>query len=87
MIAASGIEARGAARATIAGVHVFDNRHFNSANAAEHRLSQPFGAWPHRGGMPGESGVASDAGVIGFAASHSDGDDVGRPVIVPAASF
>jgi len=47
----------------------------------------PFELGPGFEGMVGEGGVAVFAGIVGGAAFHFDGDDVGGAVVVEAAGL
>lgn len=87
MVAAVGIESGGAMRAARAGLQVFVDGEFATADAAQDGKCIAFGAGPNGDGMAGKFDVAVLAGVVGAAAFHANGDDVERRMVVRATGL
>jgi len=87
VVAAGGVEA-GVARGTCGvALQILGDGELGVAGAAEDGLGVTFGLGPGFEGMVGKGVVAVFAGVVGGAAFHFDGDDVGGAVVVEAAGL
>jgi hypothetical protein len=87
VVAASWVEGGVAIKAAGVGLEVGGDRQLSAAGAAEDGLRVPFGLGPGFEGMVGEGVVAVFAGVVGVAAFHFDGYDIGGAVIVEATGL
>jgi len=87
VVTAGGVKSSVAVGADGVGPEVGGNRQLGTAGAAENGLVVPFGLRPKFDGVIGEGLVAIFAGVVGGAAFHFDGDDVGRAVVMEAAGL
>jgi hypothetical protein len=85
--AAGGVEVGVALGAARVGKEVGGDRQLSAAGAAEDGWGVPFRSGPNLYEMGGEGAVAVFAGVVGGAAFHFDGDDVGGAVVVEAAGL
>src|SRR6266849_8931079 len=85
VVPASRIEWGGADRAARRALHVFGNRQLCAACATQNGFLIPFAARPNLDGMTCERDMTVFAGIVGGAALHLDGDDVGLRMVVQAA--
>ena len=87
VVAAAGIEGGMAGGTRGVALPILGDGELGAAGSAEDGLVVPFGLRPGFEGMVSEGGVAIFAGVVGGAAFHFDGDDVGGAVVVEAAGL
>jgi hypothetical protein len=87
VVTTGGIEGGVAVGADGGGLEVGGDRELGAAGAAENGLVLPLGWGPEFDGVMGESLVAIFASVVGGAAFHFDGNDIGGAVVVEAAGL
>jgi hypothetical protein len=87
VVAASGVEARLAGRATGVALEVLGDGEFGAAGSAEDGRLVQFALRPNLDRMVSEGHMTILAGIVEAAALHLDGDDVGGLVVVEAAGL
>jgi hypothetical protein len=87
VVAAGGVEGGVAGGTCGVALHIGGDGELGAAGSAEDGWRVPFGGRPGFERMVGKGVVAIFAGVVGGAAFHFDGDDVGGAVIVEAAGL
>lgn len=87
VVAAERVEGGVAGRTTRVALEVFGDRQLSAAGSTKNAFLVPFTLRPHFDGVACEGVVAVFAGVVGGAAIHFDGDDVGGTVVVKAAGL
>jgi len=85
MLAATGIESRGALGAGVVALHVFVHREFVCTDTADHCFFIKLGFRPHLCCMSGCLFMAGEARVIFIAALEFNGDDVEAGMVMRAS--